>query len=73
MCNYNIRQLSDFSDLILKYGEKNVENAQIFILNSYDPHGLKICIPPTVEGVTKILGAIHDEYLPAWEARHDPH
>lgn len=62
MCGYNRLPLPDYSDLIAKYGAKNVENACIFIVQSLNPWNLKIYIPATPERVSEVLCAVHNEY-----------
>ncbi|KKK59228.1 hypothetical protein LCGC14_3036510 [marine sediment metagenome] len=53
----------DYSDLIQKYGEKNVENTCIYIVQFTDPKGLAVNIWPTCGRVAEILDVVHREFL----------
>ncbi len=61
--------MDDLTPLIKLYGEKNVENAAIFITQQCDPKGLAVSIPPTKDRVESILDAIHGEFLDGYLAR----
>ena len=50
-------------ELVELYGEKNVEDAMMFIINSHDFRGLAICIDPDPELIREILWAVHGPYL----------
>ena len=54
---------TDYSDLIQKYGEKNIENTLIYIFEATDPRGLAVGIQPTYGRVAEILDVVHQEFL----------
>ncbi len=54
---------TDYSDLIQKYGEKNVENTCIYIFQATDPRGLAVGIQPSYERVAEVLDTVHREFL----------
>jgi len=53
----------DYSALIKKYGEKNVEDTCIYIVQATDLRGLAVSIQLTYERVAKILDIVHGEFL----------
>ena len=62
--------MEDYQCLTKVYGDKNVENACIFILGSTDPAGLAVSILPTKQRVTDVLDAVHGEYLHGWTMKY---
>ena len=67
MCDFNamISKDYDLTGLADRYGEKNVENAAIFIMNQLTPdkRQLRVNIPATASKVGAILKATHAEHM----------